>query len=164
MNDTIRLLKRSYISPDEFLSRTETLEGNFFPNANVFTKFIRIMKTLRHKKGIMDLDDISIKAVEASRRARIFEDIGIIVIDGFINIDPVNLNLVRNIMNNHPDIPIHVNVPFKNFHNQEFVLYEIIKNFEELGFERVEDQPGKRKLKLLLFRLFPMLCTQGETA
>ncbi len=145
LNDTIRLLKRSYISPDEFLSRTETLEGNFFSKCKCVYQIYKNYENLKAQKGIMDLDDISIKAVEASRRARIFEDIGIIVIDGFINIDPVNLNLVRNIMNNHPDIPIHVNVPFKNFHNQEFVLYEIIKNFEELGFERVEDQPGEEK-------------------
>ena len=86
----------------------------------------------------MDIDDISLKAAEACVHSRIFKDIGIIVIDGFINIDPVNLELVKKILHTYHDIPVYVNVPFKNTHNQEFVLGEIIKSFEELGFERIE--------------------------
>jgi ATP-dependent helicase/nuclease subunit B len=138
LTEIIRLLKRSNILPGEFFQIIQSLEGNLFRKCKSIYNIYHGYEEFKTQKGLMDIDDISLKAAEACVHSRIFKDIGIIVIDGFINIDPVNLELVKKILHTYPDIPVYVNVPFKNTHNQEFVLGEIIKSFEELGFERIE--------------------------
>lgn len=138
MIDTIRLLKRSCIVPDEFLARTSGLGGRLFEKCKGVYEIYRLYENFKSCKGLMDVDDISIKAIEACKDARVLKSIGIIVIDGFVNVDPVNLKLVSSIIESNPDIPIYVNVPFKNDYNREFVMEGIIKDFEGLGFERVE--------------------------
>lgn len=57
-----------------------------------------------------------------------------LVIDGFINIDPVDVNLIKEMIN-RTDIDIHINVPFKNEYNMDFIYSEIIKDFSNLDFK-----------------------------
>ena len=138
MIDTIRLCKRSCIMPDEFLARTSSFGGRLLEKCRGVYEIYREYERFKARKGLMDIEDISIEAIGACRTAGILQNTGIIVIDGFVNVDPVNLKLVSSIMESHPDIPIYVNVPFRNAHNREFVMGEIIEDFEGLGFERVE--------------------------
>ncbi len=138
MIDTIRLFKRSCIMPDEFWVRTSGFSGRLLEKCRGVYEIYRLYEGFKARKGLMDVDDISIEAIEACKDAPILKSTGIMVIDGFVNVDPVNLKLVSTIMESHPDISIYVNVPFRNDYNQEFVMEGIVKDFEGLGFERVE--------------------------
>ncbi|MDN5277478.1 MAG: ATP-dependent helicase/nuclease subunit [Clostridiales bacterium] len=138
MIDTIRLFKRSCVTPDEFWVRTSSFHGRLLEKCRGVYEIYQQYERFKARRNLMDIEDISIEAIKACKDARILKATGVIVIDGFVNVDPVNLNLVSSIMESHPDIPIYVNVPFKNDYNREFVMEEIVKDFEGLGFERVE--------------------------
>lgn len=140
---TIRRLKRLNISPDEFLTKTAMLEGSLLKKCECFQYIYSNYEKVKQSKDIIDIDDISLKAVTACKNADIFKNAGVIVIDGFINIDAVNVQLIKNICEQYPDISVYANVPFKNINNQQFLFDEVIKDFTQLGFEMVENKPHR---------------------
>lgn len=137
---TIRQLKRCNISPDEFLLRTAELKGDSLKKCESLHFIYSTYERIKSEKDLMDIDDISMKAVEACGNTKIFEKSGILVIDGFINIDPVNTKLIKNIIEEHPEISVYANMPFKNKNNEQFLLEEVIRDFKQLGFEGVETE------------------------
>jgi ATP-dependent helicase/DNAse subunit B len=124
---TIRQLKRLYVFPDEFLARTAELKGNLLRKCRSFLYIYSGYERIKSEKGLMDIDDISFKAVEACSSTRIFENTGIIVIDGFINIDPVNIKLIESIQQEYPGISLYTNVSFRNRNNEQFLMDEVIR-------------------------------------
>lgn len=135
--NAIRLLKRSYITPEQFFSKTSVCGGNLLKKCMSFYEIYSKYEGIKAKKGVMDVDDISFEAVAKCHRASIFNGVKVIVIDGFVNVDPVNMELVRRIMEHFPHIEVHVNVPYRNVHNEDFLLNGIIGDFVKLGFEIV---------------------------
>ena len=114
--------------PGEFFQIIQSLEGNLFRKCKSIYNIYHGYEEFKTQKGLMDIDDISLKAAEACVHSRIFKDIGIIVIDGFINIDPVNLELVK-ILHTYPDIPVYV-MFLQKYHNQNLSWVGNHKSFE----------------------------------
>lgn len=135
--NAIRLLKRSYITTQQFLSKTSACQGSLLRKCMDFYEIYSKYESIKAEKHVMDIDDISFEAVSKCFEANIFNHTGIIVIDGFVNIDPVNIQLIRRIIEHFPHIAIYVNVPYKNVYNEDFLLKGIIDDFMRLGFEVV---------------------------
>lgn len=136
---TIRKLKRLCISPDEFRSRTAELKGNLLRKCQGFQCIYSGYERIKTEKGLMDIDDISIEAVEACTSTKLFENTAVIVVDGFINIDPVNIKLLKNIQQEYPGISVYANIPFRNRNNEQFLMDEVIRDFKQMGFEMIEN-------------------------
>ena len=136
---TIRKLKRMYVSPEEFLSRTAELKGNLLKKCQGFQSIYSGYERIKEENRLIDVDDISIKAVKTCQSTKLFENTALIVIDGFINIDPVNIKLLNTIQQEYPDISIYANIPFRNRNNEQFLMNEVIRDFKQMGFETIED-------------------------
>jgi ATP-dependent helicase/nuclease subunit B len=135
---TIRKLKRLHVSPEEFLSRTAELKGNLLKKCEGFQSIYSGYEKIKAERGLIDIDDISMKAVKACPNTKLFENTAIIVVDGFINIDPVNIKLLNTIQQEYPDISIYANIPFRNRNNEQFLMDEVIKDLKQMGFETIE--------------------------
>ncbi|NLP14908.1 MAG: hypothetical protein GX383_10645 [Clostridium sp.] len=137
---TIRKLKRQCVSPEEFLSGTAGFEGNLLIKCQAFYSIYSGYERIKTEKGLMDVDDISIKAVEACLDSKHLNDTAAIVVDGFFNIDPVNIKLLENIQKGFPGISFYANVPFKNENNEQFLKNGVLRDFIKMGFETAEDE------------------------
>lgn len=136
---TIKRLKRLYLLPDKL----ESIIQNFNKTADnkiLYDKCADVLKVFRHyedykkDRDIYDIDDISFKAIEKAGSASIFKDVEVFAIDGFINLDPVNKALLREVVSHYPDIKFMASLPFKNPNVDEFVTGELVKDLIDLGF------------------------------
>jgi len=134
---TIRQIKRLNVLPPEFLSKTAFLKGDILKKCQGLHAIYICYEEMKAEKGLMDIDDISLQAVDACKNTKLFENVGRIVIDGFINIDPVNVNLLKNIIKQYPEIDICANVPYRNPNNEQFLRNEVLKDWDKLGFNKV---------------------------
>lgn len=137
---TIRQLKRLCVAPDEFLSRTAGLKENFLRKCQGFHCIYSGYERIKAEKGLMDVDDISMRAVEACTSSKVFEHTAVIVVDGFINIDLVNIKLLKNIQQEYPSVSVYANIPFRNRNNEQFLMDEVIRDFEQMSFKMIEDE------------------------
>lgn len=144
LQTVIRKLKRLDISPDAFLDKTKCLAGITGTKCkNLYEVFNEYEKYKRDKK-LYDIDDLSIMAVEYIQNAEILKQTGVIIIDGFINIDPINVKLLKTITNNISNIDVFSNIPFKNDNNLDFLQEEVIKDFNSLGTVMVDDKESHK--------------------
>lgn len=89
--------------------------------------------TWMDENGFYDIDDISAMAIKKVKGTRYFNDIDAMVIDGFTNIDPVNMRLMEGISRQW-DMDIYINIPFDNRFIHSFVMEELVDNFKDMGF------------------------------
>jgi ATP-dependent helicase/DNAse subunit B len=160
--NTIRQLKRSNSSPEEFIEKTVEFQGDIKKKSEGLYAIYTNYEKIKADKGLMDIDDISIRAAAACESSKVFRNGGIIVIDGFINIDPVNVKLIEGIQKGYPNIAIYINVPFKNSNNEQFLINEIIKDFEKLDFERIEEPKFSCSLSNAFFKSISQDIYSGE--
>lgn len=137
----IKRLKRLNISPEEFRNRSKLMEGILEKKCSFLADIYQEYEAFKKAEGIYDLNDYSLKACEEIKHCELFSQLGVLVVDGFINIDPVNKLLLKNISEIYPETDLYANIPYKNIHNQAFLQEEILKDLEELGFT-VEDNIG----------------------
>jgi ATP-dependent helicase/nuclease subunit B len=101
-------------------------------------KLCRLYASRLLDRGLYDINDISILAAEKVKESGILKNIDSIFIDGFINIDKVNLELIRAIAE-AGKVNLYINCPYKNVNNMEFITREIYKPFTEMNFEICEE-------------------------
>jgi len=129
----IKRLKRLDISPDDFLRKSQKLDSALRLKCSVVADIYKQYESYKSEKSLYDIDDISIKACGVIKDNPLLSETGIIIIDGFINIDPINKKLMQVIKQNHPHIQILGNFPCKNVHNSQFIMDEAIGDLLELG-------------------------------
>jgi ATP-dependent helicase/DNAse subunit B len=144
---TVRKLKRQCVSPEEFSTRTAGLEGNLLVKCQAFYSIYSGYERIKTEKRLMDVDDISIKAANACLKAKLFYNTAVIVVDGFFNIDPVNIKLLENIQRGFSGISFYANVPYKNENNEQFLKNEVLRDFMKMGFETQEDEADSATMK-----------------
>lgn len=132
---TIRNLKRLDLSPEVFNQKTAAIEGITGFKCRAFCEIFRKYEMAKSEEDLFDVDDLSMLAIDHIVNSDIIKNCGIIVIDGFVNIDPVNIRLIKGILDTKPEIDICVNIPFHNDNNMDFLNSEIIKDIINLGFE-----------------------------
>lgn len=135
----IKSLKRQYISPADFNHRISGFEGIVQDKCQAVSHIYQAYEEYKEAHGSLDIDDLSWLAINNAAEAPLFNTTGVIVIDGFINIDAVNVELLREIAATYPEIDFLAHVPFRNVHNEDFLRDEVLKDLEQLGFECVND-------------------------
>ncbi|NLL05413.1 MAG: hypothetical protein GX270_06410 [Clostridiaceae bacterium] len=135
----IKRIKRLNLTAENLETKIDNF-NKITDNKILYNKCTDVLKVFRwyenykKDKDIYDIDDISIKAVEMAKEAPIFANIEVLAVDGFINIDPINKELLVQVLRHYPDIRFIASIPFKNHIVDEFVLSEVVKDFIEMGF------------------------------
>lgn len=135
----IKRLKRLNISPEEFRNKSDLMEGMLERKCNFLANVYQEYEAYKKAEGLYDINDLSLLACEEVRGSQFLSQLGVLVIDGFIDIDPVYKLLLKNISETYPEIHLSANIPYKNIHNQTFIQKEILKDLEELGFALGDD-------------------------
>lgn len=138
----IKALKRSLITTDDITKKLEAvtdpiLKDKLFDLKLIYEQYI---KELSDKK-VYDVNDDSQLAIVMALDSAKLTDIDTIIIDGFINIDEVNIELIRKIAFLNQS-NIYVNCPYVNDLNRDFLKEEILKPFKEMDFEIIEEAQG----------------------
>jgi ATP-dependent helicase/nuclease subunit B len=131
----IKNLKRNCISVDKLNDiiekiQDEILKEKIFDLQLIYEKYNNCLS----KKGLYDINDISLLALNKVKGYGVLNKIDTIIIDGFINIDKVNQDLIREIsLLNKVDI--YVNCPYVNHLTLSFIKDEILKPFKGIEFD-----------------------------
>jgi ATP-dependent helicase/nuclease subunit B len=131
---TLRRLKRMNLTPDEFEAQLQSMPFSLKEKSESILQIYKAYEYMKRQKGFYDENDLAMKAVHCARESLIFEKPTKIIIDGFINIDPVNIALIQSI-EKQPNIDIFVNVPFKNSYNEAFLQSEMLHCFRHYEWE-----------------------------
>ncbi|MDI3310579.1 MAG: UvrD-helicase domain-containing protein [Thermoanaerobacterium sp.] len=152
----IKTAKRNMLNPNDIKkiangSKRNVLKEKLNNLAGIYIEY----EEYKNKNGLIDVDDISVKAFQYANSSNYFSRIGIVVIDGFINLDGVNMQLLKKMALNS-SYDIYVNIPFKNEYNEGFIKNGIVKDLLEIGFrlnetmeESTDDSNVKKASKYL---------------
>jgi ATP-dependent helicase/nuclease subunit B len=139
----IKGLKRQTVSEDD-LSEIISSEQNEILKSKLEDLYIIYKgynKSLS-ENNVYDINDISLKAVEFARSSKVLDDFDAIIIDGFINIDKVNMNLIKEISKSK-EIDIYVNSSFRNSLIEPFLREEIVNKLQLMDFQVGENIEGE---------------------
>ena len=94
----IKALKRNLISPEELSEKLESvtdsiLKEKLYDLEIIYNEYTRDLRD----KEIYDVNDISQIAIEKAVEGSVLSEVDTLIIDGFINIDKVNVELIRKI-------------------------------------------------------------------
>ncbi|MFW2491537.1 PD-(D/E)XK nuclease family protein [Clostridium chromiireducens] len=143
----IKNLKRSMVSPEDLSERLENIEDpilkdKLFDLSLIYDEYT---KTLRDKE-LFDVDDISLLSIEKATESAELFGVDTLIIDGFINIDKVNIELIRKVASLNT-LNIYINCPYINNLSREFLEEEILMPFKEMGFKLLNDPLEFHKIK-----------------
>ncbi|AFK87524.1 MULTISPECIES: PD-(D/E)XK nuclease family protein [Thermoanaerobacterium] len=130
----IKTAKRNMLNPNDIKKIANSLKRNVLKEKlNNLAEIYINYEDYKNKNGLIDVDDISVNAIQYVDTSNYFSRIGIVVVDGFINLDGVNMQLLKKMALNS-DHDIYVNIPFKNEHNEIFIKNGIVKDLLDIGF------------------------------
>ncbi len=130
----IKRLKRLNMPPDKLEYVKYNFTGLMLEKFDFIRSVYEEYERYKEKESIYDLNDMPLLALKKIKYSPFLFQTGIIVIDGYINIDPVDKSMVRTISKYYPEIDFYGSIPFKNSYNEEFIKSEIIKDLKDLGF------------------------------
>ncbi len=130
----IKRLKRLNMTPDSFVGKVKSFDGTLRAKCEIIADIYKKYEAYKKEKGVYDVDDISIMSCDMAKDAKVFLKTGIMVVDGFINIDPVNVSLLKNISAHHGHMDFFANIPYKNANNDDFIKNEVLKDLMEQDF------------------------------
>lgn len=143
----IKALKRNLISPEELSEKLESvtdsiLKEKLYDLEIIYNEYTRDLRD----KEIYDVNDISQIAIEKAVEGSVLSEVDTLIIDGFINIDKVNVELIRKIASLNK-LNIYVNCPYVNASSRDFLEQEILKPFEDMDFKVLSEAQGFYKTK-----------------
>jgi len=136
----IRRMKRSMVLPDDLRRIRESLNdhGELSLKLSDLEAIYRAYESELKRLKIKDSEDLAMEAVDLARSSFMFSSMGLMVVDGFIDIDPINRELLRNIAEAFPQADYICSVPFNAPSAREFVEEHIIKDLSKMGFNLKE--------------------------
>lgn len=141
----IKRLKRMGLTPEVFAAQLAAIEGGL--DAALERKVRDVLalyaayQAFLAEKDLLDIDEISLLAVEAVKDSSFLADAALVVVDGYSNIDPVNRELLRAIGAAYPELAMLGNVPFRTEQNEPFLAEEIIRDLTGLRFTAAAGTP-----------------------
>ncbi|OOM78808.1 PD-(D/E)XK nuclease family protein [Clostridium sp. BL-8] len=174
--DLIKLFKRQAITPEKFQKIIDQFKNNTVDNytINKFVDIYNIYELYRRELislKLTDVDDRSFIACEEIGKCGIMDGVEEFIIDGFINIDPINVSLIKTIMESFSEINLRCSVPFRTDSTEAFLEENIVKDLLGLGFIEKEQistselliDPSIRVLSQGLFNLSTERISKGES-
>lgn len=142
----IKNLKRSLVSQEILSNRLEQVKDSILKDKLldlnlIYKGYIKYLK----EKAIYDVDDISLISIDKAAESLALSEIDTIIIDGFINIDKVNIELIKKIASLNK-LNIYVNCPYVNPLSREFLEKEILKPFKDMEFDVLSEAEGFHKI------------------
>ncbi|MGI6114384.1 MAG: PD-(D/E)XK nuclease family protein, partial [Mahellales bacterium] len=137
--------RRTCLGPKEFLSSIQTLKHkpSLYDKAYDLYLIYKTYQDRLHSLGLYDEDDLALKAVELAGTSNALHNIGAIIIDGFINVDRVDMGIIKSLKDNG-NMDIICNIPFSTPFIDAFLSKNIVKDFKEAGFKIEEIKTGYR--------------------
>ncbi|MBK5242526.1 PD-(D/E)XK nuclease family protein [Clostridium sp.] len=154
----IKALKRQTVRSEDLLNIINSEENEILKSKleDISIIYKAYNKSLSDN-NVYDINDISLKAAQFVKMSKVFDEFDAIIIDGFINIDVVNMELINEISKSK-DIDIYVNSSFKNNLIEPFIRDEIVKKLQTMDFHIVdnleEEYESDEKIKLLSRMLY----------
>ncbi|MGH4120957.1 PD-(D/E)XK nuclease family protein [Clostridium sp.] len=154
----IKALKRQTVTEDDLINIINNEENEILKSKleDIYIIYKAYNKSLSDN-NVYDINDISLKAVEFVKTSKVFDDYDAIILDGFINIDVVNLKLINEISKNK-DIHIYVNSSFRNNLIEPFIREEIVSKLQTMDFDVEDNLDGEyesdENIKLLSRMLY----------
>ena len=135
----IKALKRQTVTEDDLMEIINNEENEILMSKldDLYIIYKGYNKSLS-ENNVYDINDISLKAVEFAKSSKVLEDFDAIIIDGFINIDKVNMDLIKEISKSK-EIDIYVNSSFRNSLIEPFLRDEIVNKLQLMNFQVVEN-------------------------
>ncbi|MGV8979669.1 PD-(D/E)XK nuclease family protein [Clostridium sp.] len=135
----IKALKRQTVNEDDLINIINKVENEILKSKleDIYIIYKDYNKSLS-ENNVYDINDISLKAVEFAKNSKELHEFDAIIIDGFINIDVVNLELINEISKSK-DINIYVNSSFRNNLIEPFIRDEIVDKLKIMDFHVVEN-------------------------
>lgn len=135
----IKALKRHNIDGDKLLDIINKVENEILKDKLndlyvIYNEYTNVL----NNKNLYDVDDVGLKAIEVASNSNILENYDAIIIDGFINIDKIDLEILK-VLCETSDIDIFVNCSFDNELTNPFLKNEMIDVFEEMNFEIINE-------------------------
>ncbi|MDD2447592.1 MAG: PD-(D/E)XK nuclease family protein [Tissierellia bacterium] len=146
--DIVREIKRSLITPDEFIKRC--------PN-NLYYKEIGLIykeyERILIDRNLTDRENDYLNCInKLKNNLDYLVNIDFIVIDEFFDFRPVEIEIIKELTKK--EIDIFINIPFKSTQNN-IVLNHSIEKLRNLGFEiEITDYKTKNKIELLSDKIF----------
>jgi ATP-dependent helicase/nuclease subunit B len=138
----IKNLKRGMVSEKDLEEIKKAIKDEIlkYKVQDLLLLYSEYHKSLSLKK-LYDVNDISLLAVDKVEGCEILDNVQTLVIDGFINIDKVNLELIKKIVQ-RDKVDIYINCPYRNKLTEEFIGLEILEPFKAMGFEVIDEAEG----------------------
>lgn len=130
----IRRLKELDINFTELIAKTAAAEPSLRGKCEFIAEVFEKYEKYKQEHNLYDAGDFPHLAPNVLEYTSFLKNTGLIVLDGFIQIDPVHIKVLDRILKLYGDTGIIVNVPYKNIHNSEFIENGLIPVFEKLGF------------------------------
>ncbi|HHU64014.1 MAG TPA: hypothetical protein GXZ32_07425 [Clostridiales bacterium] len=127
--------RRTCLAPKEYLKSIQALKHKpyLYDKAHdIYLIYSAYQKELYNLR-LYDDDDLALKAVELAGRSPSLDNIRAVIIDGFINVDRVDMGIIYGLKKrNHMDIIC--SVAFSTPFIDTFLSQNIVKDFKEAGF------------------------------
>lgn len=138
----IKYLKRNCITEQKLGSIIKNITDKILKNklhdmAVIYSEYNKYLSD----NELYDVNDISLLAVYKVKEYTQLKNTSAIIIDGFINIDKVNQELIKKIAQTD-SVSIYVNCSYVNEFNLQFLKEEILDSFEAMGFEVNKEAEG----------------------
>jgi ATP-dependent helicase/nuclease subunit B len=137
LHRAIRRLKRLALTPEAFAAKLaagrDRLDAVPARKCRDILNLYSAYQTFLAEKGLLDVDDISLRAVAAADSS-LLAGAGLLVVDGYINIDPVSRALLQAVVRAYPALPMVASIPFRSEQSEPFLAGEILHDLGSLGF------------------------------
>ena len=142
INDIIGDIKRSLIYPSEYLDRCPD-RPLYKEIGLIYSYYEKELTKLR----ISDREGSYFKSIDLLKSKNFLKDVNTIIIDEFYDFRPIELAIIRQLIDS--DIDIIINIPFKS-QNNSVVLENTLQTLKNLGFEveEIQDSP-KNQFEIL---------------
>lgn len=126
INDIIGEIKRSLVYPKDYLK--DCPDNRKFREIGLI--YIEYEKMLE-KLNLEDREGAYFRSIENLKKDNFLRDLQYIIIDEFYDFRPIELAILRELVNK--DLDIYVNMPF-DMENRSIITNETLKVLEDLGF------------------------------
>lgn len=155
----IRTCKRQYIASEDLLSIIDQIEDSILQAKlkDIYNIYSAYEEELQ-RRNIYSMDDIGTTALCNTLESPYLDNVDTIIIDGFTDIDPIDMNIIKKIAARE-DVNLYVNIPCLNPLMCRFVDRVLVEPLASMGFSIEDDEHSIEYFNTPIARLVSTLYT-----
>lgn len=151
---TIKKLKRQDVPPEVLMRTRDKADNLLIEKSKNLATILKAYNRKLEELGFVDIEDMTRIAIENVKPCTYLEDVELIAVDGYINLDRIDVKLLKSIVQNR-HIKVAGHIPMNTPIIDRFVEDGIYKDFAEIGAEIVKyDFAPESSFKKLAAHLF----------